>query len=69
MIQEHDTVALTQDLPAQSLSRGDVGAVVHLYANGPAAEVEFVDERGKTRCVATVPLANLIRLNLLSLSA
>lgn len=69
MLQEHDTVALVIDRPAESLRRGDVGAVVHVYQGKDAYEVEFVDERGKTKCVATVPGAQLMRLNMLSLSA
>jgi hypothetical protein len=41
MIREHDSVVLTRDLPAAGLKRGDVGAVVHLYADGAAVEVEL----------------------------
>lgn len=68
-IQEHDTVALLEDVSAESLHRGDVGAVVHVYANGATFEVEFLDVRRKTKCVATVPTSKLMRLNVLSLSA
>jgi hypothetical protein len=69
VIQEHDIVALTADRPPDQLRRGDVGCVVHCYAGGAAYEVEFVDERGRTRCVITVPADHLMRLNFLSLSA
>lgn len=69
MLNEHDVVALTQDLAAQGLRRGDVGAVVHQYQDGKLYEVEFVDERGKTKCVATVPETQVMKLNVLSLSA
>ena len=69
MIAEHDLVALTEDRPADSLHMGDVGAVVHCYADAQLYEVEFVDEHGRTRCVVAVPAAQVIRLNLLSLSA
>jgi len=69
MLNEHDVVALTQDLAAQGLRRGDVGAVVHCFADGRTYEVEFVDERGRTKCVATVPESQLMKLNFLSLSA
>ena len=69
MLSEHDVVALTQDLAAQGLRRGDVGAIVHRYQDGRTYEVEFVDERGKTKCVATVPEAMVLKLNFLSLSA
>ena len=66
---EHDVVALTEDVPAQGLRVGDVGAVVHCYNQGAAYEVEFVDERGRTKCVATVTATQIMKLNLLSLSA
>ncbi|MCH7872920.1 MAG: DUF4926 domain-containing protein [Planctomycetes bacterium] len=69
MLKEHDVVALTDDLPAESLCRGDVGAIVHCHANGGAFEVEFVDEQARNHCVITVPAKQLMRLNLLSLSA
>ena len=69
MIQEHDVVALTQDRPDEGLSTGDVGAIVHCHRTGDAYEVEFVNEQGRTKCVATVPASQLIKLNLLSLSA
>ena len=69
MLDERDIVALMQDLAAHGLHRGDVGAVVHRYPNGKTVEVEFVDERGKTKCVATVPAMQVMKLNYLSLSA
>jgi hypothetical protein len=33
---------------------GDVGAVVHMYAEGKAYEVEFVTAEGKTVAVLTL---------------
>ena len=69
MLKEHDTVALTADVPGESLRRGDVGAVVHCHRDGSTYEVEFVDERGRTKGIATVSGDQLIRLNVLSLSA
>lgn len=69
MIKEHDVVALTTDLQGDMLRRGDVGAVVHVHDGGEACEVEFVDERGRTIGVVTVPVTLLIRLNLLRLTA
>jgi hypothetical protein len=48
-----DVVALTEDIPAHGLLRGQVGTVVELL--GPDAyEVEFVDNDGRT--YATLPL-------------
>jgi hypothetical protein len=66
---EHDVVALTEDIPPHGLRVGDVGAVVHCHDQGTAYEVEVVDEHGRTRCVATVTAAQIMKLNLLSLSA
>ena len=33
---------LTEPVPAEGLEPGDVGTVVHVYADGKAYEVEFV---------------------------
>ena len=43
-----DTVALLEDLPEENLWRGQVGAVVEVYNDGEAFEVEFVDTDGRT---------------------
>ena len=43
-----DVVALTVDLPEHNLSRGQVGTVVEILANGRAFEVEFSDNEGQT---------------------
>ena len=69
MIKEHDVVALTEDLPADGLHKGDVGAVVHCYRAGELYEVEFIDERGRTKHIASIPAFQLMKLNLLSLTA
>ncbi len=50
---ELDTVAVTKDLPALSLKRGDVGAVVQVYSQD-ALEVEFVTATGATQAVVTL---------------
>jgi Domain of unknown function (DUF4926) len=42
-----DVVALTQDLPARGLSRGQVGTVVECLAPD-VFEVEFCDNDGRT---------------------
>lgn len=47
-IQLFDTVALLEDLPKENLWRGQVGAVVEVYNDGEAFEVEFVDTSGHT---------------------
>jgi hypothetical protein len=54
MIKEHDRVVLTAPVPDEGLEVGDVGTVVHVYADGKAFEVEFTTLDGKTAAVATV---------------
>lgn len=66
---EHEIVALTSDRPEDGLRVGDVGAVVHCYRDQDAYEIEFIDEHGRTKCVATVPGSQIMKLNFLSLSA
>jgi hypothetical protein len=58
MIRILDTVVLTRDLPEHGLRRGDVGAVVHVYAEA-AYEVEFVTGGGTTLAVLTLEGAAL----------
>lgn len=55
MINEHDCVVLTSDLPSAGLVAGDVGTVVHIHKDGAAFEVEFVTMTGRTVAVTTVP--------------
>ena len=54
MINEHERVALTTALPEEGLVPGDVGTVVHVYADGLGYEVEFVALDGHTAAVITV---------------
>ena len=58
MIRNLDTVVLTRDLPEHGLRSGDMGAVVHDYAEG-AFEVEFVTGGGTTLAVLTLEAAAL----------
>lgn len=60
MINEHDSVVLTQDLPDEELEAGDIGTVVHIHEGGAAYEVEFMTLAGETICVATL-LARQVR--------
>lgn len=60
MIPEHSLVVLDCEPPHESLSRGDVGTVVHIYKAGAAYEVEFVDGGGKTIALLTLE-ANQVR--------
>jgi hypothetical protein len=60
MINEHDCVVLTSELPAAGLQTGDVGTVIHVHAGAAAYEVEFVTLTGRTVAVTTV-LASQVR--------
>ncbi len=59
MFRELDTVVLARDLEDYSLRKGDVGTVVHCYAEGKAFEVEFVTGEGKTVAVVTLSAADI----------
>ncbi|MCS6845894.1 MAG: DUF4926 domain-containing protein [Caldilineales bacterium] len=59
MIRELDTVVLARDLDTYGLRCGDVGAVVHCYADGRTFEVEFVAGHGKTVAVITLTEADI----------
>lgn len=52
-ISELDTVALTRDLPAHGLKKGDLGAVVEIY-RPDAVEVEFVMASGHMQALVTL---------------
>ncbi|MFM9959976.1 MAG: DUF4926 domain-containing protein [Planctomycetaceae bacterium] len=54
MIREHDRVVLKTPVAAEGLEAGDVGAVVHVYRDGQAYEVEFVTLDGRTAAVVTL---------------
>jgi hypothetical protein len=63
MIAEHSLVVLLDDLPDAGLQAGDVGTVVHCYAEGAAYEVEFGTLDGQTIAVVTVAAAALRPVN------
>ena len=48
-----DVVVLLTDQPAQGLKRGDLGAIVDIYAPD-AIDVEFVTASGRTRALVTL---------------
>lgn len=54
MIRELDTIVLSQDLDEYGLKQGDIGAVVHVYNNDAAYEVEFVTGEGETVALLTL---------------
>lgn len=59
MITEHQRIVLTADVPAEGLTAGDVGTVVHVYQDGRAYEVEFVTLDGRTAAVVTLEAAQI----------
>ena len=54
MINEHDCVVLTRDLPNEKLKAGDIGTVVHTHQGDVGYEVEFMTLAGETVAVATL---------------
>lgn len=59
MFEEDTRVVLTRTLSSLGLEPGDVGVVVHIYANGAAYEVEFLSSDGSTIGVSTVDFESL----------
>jgi hypothetical protein len=53
-----DVVVLKNDLPAHGLRRGDLGAVVEIYAPD-AIGVEFVAASGRTQALVTLRPADV----------
>ena len=53
-----DTVALTHDIPAAGLRRGDLGAIVEVLASD-AMEIEFVAASGRTQALLTLGAADV----------
>jgi hypothetical protein len=53
MVQELDTVVLTESLPEHGLERGDLGTVVLVHGAG-GYEVEFMTLDGETLAVVSL---------------
>ena len=53
-----DVVVLRTDHPAQGLKRGDLGAIVDIYAPD-AIDVEFVTASGRTRALVTLKTSDI----------
>ena len=53
-VTELDLVVLEEHIVEHGLVAGDVGTVVHRYADDGASEVEFVDTQGTTIAVLTL---------------
>jgi len=63
MIREHERVVLTTALPEAGLEAGDVGMVVHVYADKRAYEVEFLTLTGRTAAVVTLEAPQVRSVN------
>jgi hypothetical protein len=63
MIKEHERVVLKVPVPAEGLEAGDVGTVVHVYADRLAYEVEFVALDGHTAAVVTLEASQVRSVN------
>jgi len=57
-----DLIAVTTSAPDSEVSVGDVGTVVELLPPD-GVEVEFLDRDGRTRCVATLNVKDVLVLN------
>ena len=57
MTREHERVVFTVDLPEHHLAAGDVGTIVHVYADGVAYEVEVFTVDGPRLDVVTIEAA------------
>jgi hypothetical protein len=58
----HDVVALLDDIPAQHLSRGQVGTVVEALGKNTVL-VEFSDDDGRAYAIAPVATAQVLLLH------
>lgn len=54
MFDELETVVLKSDIKRYHLKKGDMGAIVYVYKDSNAAEVEFVKADGKTVALLTL---------------
>ena len=54
MFEELETVVLNHNLTKYNLKKGDIAAVVHVYENKQAIEVEVVRANGQTVAVLTL---------------
>ena len=58
-LRELETIVLTHDIKHLGLKEGDMGAVVNIYNNGSAAEVEFVTATGRTIALVTLKASDI----------
>lgn len=53
-MKEHERIILTDNIPSEGLTAGDVGTIIHVHSGGKAFEVEFISLAGQTAAIATV---------------
>ena len=53
-MKELERVALTEDLPEHGLKSGDIGMILHIYADHKGYEVEFVTLNGELIALVSV---------------
>lgn len=63
MINELDTIVLSHDIEEYGLQQGDIGAVVHVYQDAAAYEVEFVTGEGETVALLTLTAEDIRPMN------
>jgi len=61
-MREIDVVVLTRNLDQIGLREGDVGTIIHRYADGLAYEVEFVTAAGMTAAVVTLNASDVCQV-------
>jgi hypothetical protein len=61
-MQELERVALSVDLPEHGLKIGDIGMIVHIYADHKGYEVEFVTLSGDLLALVSVYPTQIRRL-------
>ena len=53
-MKELERVALTEDLPEHRLKIGDIGMILHIYADHKGYEVEFITLSGELIALVSV---------------
>ena len=61
-MKELERVALTEDLPEHGLKIGDIGMILHIYADHKGYEVEFVTLNGELLPLVSVYPAQIRQL-------
>ena len=54
MIENHEQVVLTRDIPEHGLVLGDIGTVVAIHRGGAGYTLEFLTLQGDTMAIVTV---------------